>query len=472
MSEERQFEALSRLLGAPAVVPRVAAQALGFGSDASLCPAEPFLATVFPSSIEMLVELVRWAEKGRIPLVPVGGRTGYSGGAVGTRGAVIVSLERMRRVLDFDPVGSSLSLEAGVVTADLKREAESRSLHFPLDFAAIDRSHVGGNVSTNAGGLRVLRYGTMHDLVLGLTVVTGRGAVLSREFGLRKSSSGPESWRLFVGAEGILGFVAEVEVRLVSPPDETAVVLLAVDRLESLLTISVRARQSRVALLSFEMFDAISLREVRAARGWPIPYESLPSSARFFGLVEAEVENVRDEAAFTRWLDAIAEEGCSVNDRVVARDRPSRESLWRYRRAISESLGERQRVHKNDLAVPLAKLPRLVEQIERLSSALPGGIEIALFGHVGDGNLHLNVLCPRGMEPQRFAEMCGELDRASYAVVAELGGAVSAEHGIGLLKRHALPLGRNGADLALLREVKRAFDPEGIFNPGKVIASS
>lgn len=466
MTEDSWIDQLQSLLGADAVLSPQTGGARGFGTDASKIAPQPFRAVALPSTSDEVRALVRWAEERRIPLVPAGGRTGYSGGAVATEGAVVVALERMNRILDFDPAGGSMAVEAGVVTADLARAARNQGLYFPIDFAATDRSQVGGNVSTNAGGLRVLRYGTMRDQVLGLAAITGGGAQLGREFGLRKSSSGPEPWRLLVGAEGILGVVCEVEVKLVAPSEPSAVALFAVEGLATLLELSALARRERVALLSFELFDAVSLREVRAARGWDLPHPSI-EAASFVGLVEAEVERKQDAASFARWL-AVAESlslGCAV-----ARDETSHGDLWRYRRAISESLGERQQVHKNDLAVPLARLAALAQGLGDLAAKLPCGVELALFGHVGDGNLHVNLLRPHDLEPARFAEVCREFDRESYALVAKLGGSVSAEHGIGLAKRHVLALGRSAEDLAILQAVKKAFDPARIFNPGKVIS--
>jgi FAD/FMN-containing dehydrogenase len=420
-------------------------------------------AVAFPASTQEVSELVTAAAEHGIPLVPSGGRTGLSGGAVAARGEVVVSLERMRRIGDFDAADRTLSVEAGVVTAAVQEAARSRGLYYPVSFASEGSSQIGGNIATNAGGIRVLRYGTTREQVAGLRVVTGRGEVLDLNRGLVKNATGYDLRHLFIGSEGTLGIVVEAILRLTDPPPPSRVLLLGVSGMPALMTLFARLRDA-LRLSAFEFFTDRALAHVRRAHGLAAPFaQATPAYviAEFDCLGDADEE--RALACFRQ-----AQDVGLVSDGVISQSERQARELWRYREGISEAIAEFT-PYKNDLAVTVAQVPAYLAGIEALLRRESPEFEVIWYGHIGDGNLHLNILKPEGMETGRFEARCRELSEPIYALTGQFGGSVSAEHGIGLLKRAALGHSRSASERALMQGIKQTFDPAGIFNPGKLI---
>ena len=415
------------------------------------------IAAVLPGNAADVQAVVRWANDHRAALVPSGGRTGLSGGAVAAHGEVVVSLDRMNRILSFDPVDRTLTVEAGVTTQAVQDAAREHGLFYPVDFGSRGSSQIGGNVATNAGGIRVLRYGMTRDWVVGLKVVTGTGELLDLNRGLVKNATGYDFRHLFIGSEGTLGIVVEVTLRLTAPPPPQQVMLLALAGVADLMPVF-EALRTRVTLSAFECFSDLALAHVVAAGGRR-PFEG---DAPMYALAEFDA----DEAAALDAFDVVSSNGHAV-DGIIARSDAQAAELWRLREGITESLS-RHRPYKNDIAVRVADVPAFLEQAGALFAERYPGFDVVWFGHIGDGNLHVSVLPPENMERTAFTAACEDVTDALGELLCRFGGSVSAEHGIGLLKKPYLHHSRSAAEVDFMRGIKRVFDPAGILNPGKI----
>ncbi len=431
-----------------------------WGSDRTTAYRAAPSAVVFPETLDEVVALVRLANAEAFALVPSGGRTGLSGGAVAERGEVVVSFDRMNRILGFDPAERLARCQAGVVTGALQAFAEERGLFYPVDFAASGSSQIGGNIATNAGGIRVIRYGLTRDWIAGLTVVTGTGDVLRCNNGLVKNATGYDFRHLLIGSEGTLGLVVEADVRLANPPQPQRVMVLGCPAFDALMHV-LGAFQQGVTLSAFEFFSDLALAKVRAARDLPPP---LRDACPFYALLEFD-ESALDaaNAAFERCL----ERGW-VADGVLSQSDAQAVRLWALREGISESLAPHT-PYKNDLSVRLSDMPKFLEAADALISQAYPEFEVCWYGHIGDGNLHLNILKPSGWSEPEFLAHCHRVSPELFKLVAEHSGSISAEHGVGLLKREFLGYSRSPEELALMRGLKRTFDPNGVMNPGKLI---
>lgn len=450
---------LREMLGADGVLddPQAAAR---YGTDrTALAPPDPVCVALprTPGEVRAIVGLARRA---RWPLVPSGGRTGLSGGALAAHGEIVVSLERMNGLLAIDPVERSITVEAGMITADVQHHAAAAGLFYGVDFASAGSSQIGGNVATNAGGIRVIRYGMTREQVRGLGVVDGRGEAMELNRGLVKNNTGLDLRHLFVGSEGILGIVTTVTLALHPPPGAPAVMLLAVPDFASILEV-LHTIRAALAPNAFEFFGHNGLLRVQQALGVRPP---LAVAAPFYVLLEFDEQDQRESALAA--LDRLVDAG-RVLDGVLSQTLAQAQELWRLREAMSETLA-RWRPWKNDIALRVPQLPAFVERAQALVEREYAGLEVVWYGHIGDGNLHLNVLRPEDADNAGFAALCSAGSQRIAELVAGCGGSVSAEHGIGLLKKDLLAYSRSAAEIAAMRAIKRVFDPAGIMNPGKV----
>ena len=420
-------------------------------------------AVAFPRSANEVVQLVQFARKHKLGLVPSGGRTGLSGGACALNGEIVVSFEKMNRVLEFSEADASVTVEAGVVTAALQAYASERGYYYPVDFASSGTSQVGGNIATNAGGIRVLRYGMTRNWVSGLKVVTGAGEVLQLNRGLIKNNTGYDLRHLFIGSEGTLGFIIEATMQLAPVPGPSTVMLLAVPRMEDTISI-LNAFRSCLVLNGFEFFSARALRAVMDETGLAPPFES---SADYFVLLEYECESeASEETATTVFEQCVAKSWAA--DGVVSQSEQQAAKLWQYRERISESISPRT-PYKNDIAVRVSQVPVMLSSVNRLVEDEYPDFEIVWFGHIGDGNLHLSILKPDSWAVSRFKAACDVVSEKVLGLVGEMGGSVSAEHGIGLLKADQLRFSRSEVEISSMRDIKEVFDPDGVMNPGKML---
>ncbi len=420
-------------------------------------------AVVFPESNEQVVELVRCARASALALVPSGGRTGLSGGAVASNGEVVVSFDRMNRILDFDPADRLVRCQAGVVTAELQAFAREQGLFYPVDFASSGSSQIGGNIATNAGGIKVIRYGLTRAWVAGLRVVTGAGEELALNHGLVKNATGYDLRHLFIGSEGTLGLVVEADMRLASAPEPQRVMVLGVPEFADILEV-LAAFQREVALTAFEFFSQMALEKVLAHRDLRPP---LAEPVAFYTLLEFD-ESALEAAtnAFERVVDA----GWVV-DGVLSQSEAQSQSLWQLREGISESIAP-YTPYKNDLSVRIADMPGFITAVDGLVQANYPDFEVCWYGHIGDGNLHLNILKPETLTTEAFFERCHAISPKLFAEVRARAGSISAEHGVGLLKRDFLDFTRSPEELSVMRSLKNVFDPGQIMNPGKLLPAS
>jgi FAD/FMN-containing dehydrogenase len=413
-----------------------------------------------PRSTAEVSRLLRLCSQHRVPVVPSGGRTGLAGGAMATNGELVLSLERMRKMDPIDLLGLTVHVEAGAVTEAVHRHCAEAGLTWPVDFASKGSSHVGGNLATNAGGVRVIRYGLTRQWALGLTVVLMSGEVLELNGALEKNNTGVDLRQVFIGSEGILGVITEATLKLTRLPSKVEVLLLALPSLEAVLRLFERARTGPFTIMAYEFFTAACLARVTRHRKLKAPFDA-PSSH----YVLLEVESATELDA---WLQSLFESGL-VTDGTLAQNGEQARELWTYREAISESLSATGLPHKNDIALPISRLDAFCADLQVLLQKSYAAWELCLFGHIGDGNLHVNIMKPDALDKAAFLAQTHALDAAMFELVRAHKGSVSAEHGIGLLKKEWLGHTRSAEEISLMRLMKQSFDPLGLLNPGKVL---
>ncbi len=417
---------------------------------------------VMPKTVAEVQAVVELANEIPFKLVPSGGRTGLSGGAVATDGEVVLVLDRMNQILDFNAADRQVTCEAGVVTEQLQQFAESQGLFYPVDFASSGSSQLGGNVATNAGGIKVIRYGMTRSWVTGMKVVTGRGDLLDLNRGLTKNATGYDFRHLFIGSEGTLGIVVELTMALSAPPQDPAVLILGVEDMTQTMPV-LEAFQNRLSLTAFEFFSEQALQHVIAEKNLARPFET---ASNFYALIEFEQRSEEDLEAAMALFEHCLEQGWIV-DGTISQSLTQAESLWRLREDISETIAQFT-PYKNDIAVRVSAVPRFLKDVDSLVREQYPEFEIIWFGHIGDGNVHLNILKPENLEAQVFFEQCGSVSNQVFSLVQQYGGSVSAEHGVGLLKKPYLNYSRDPQEIEYMRLIKQAFDPNGVLNPGKV----
>ncbi len=419
------------------------------------------LAIALPSTAQEVQEVVRWAVVEGVAIVPSGGRTGLSGGAVAANGEVVVSFERMNRVLGFDSVDRILTVQPGLALESLQRAAMGHDLIYPVDFAARGSCSIGGNIATNAGGIRVIRYGNTREWIAGLKVVTGTGELLDLNRGLIKNSSGYDLRQLLIGAEGTLGLVVEASVRLTDPPPPSNLMVFAVPAMDDLMQVFAACRR-KLKLSAFEFFTDRALEHV-LAHGAQDPFEQV---SPFYLIAEFDAANEAQQADAVEVFEQCFGNGW-VNDGVISRSSTQAAALWRLREGITESLAARK-PYKNDISVRISAIPAFMQAMRAIFEREYPHYDVVWFGHIGDGNLHINVLKDAATTERTFILECERVTRLLAQTLTEFGGSISAEHGIGLVKKDYLLGTRSAAEIALMRGIKQVLDPHGILNPGKV----
>ena len=389
-----------------------------------------------------------------------GGRTGLSGGAVAANGELVVSLERMNKVLGFDAVDRTLTVQAGIPLQLAQEAAREHGLQYPVDFAARGSCSIGGNIATNAGGIRVVRYGNTREWIAGLTLVTGSGELLELGRALVKNSSGYDLRHLAIASEGTLGIVVEATLKLTDPPPPTNVMLLALPSFDALMEVFAAFR-TRLQLQAFEFFTDVAMKHVLAQGGQDPFGERHP-----YYVVTEFASDAASEAEALVAFERCLGEGL-VGDGVISGSDAQAAQLWRLREGITESLA-RYAPYKNDVSVRIPAMPGFLAQAQALLSREYPRFEVVWFGHIGDGNLHINILKPDAMPQAAFVADCERVTGLLAGLLQAHGGSISAEHGIGLVKKPYLWSTRSAAEIAAMRGIKAALDPNGIMNPGKL----
>ncbi|WP_313115460.1 FAD-binding oxidoreductase [Ectopseudomonas guguanensis] len=421
-------------------------------------------AIVFPKTTEQVQAIVRWANQHKVALVPSGGRTGLSAAAVAANGEVVVSFDYMNRIVAFNEYDRTVVCQPGVVTKQLQLFAEEKGLYYPVDFASSGSSQIGGNIGTNAGGIKVIRYGMTRNWVAGLKVVTGTGELLELNRDLIKNATGYDLRQLFIGAEGTLGFVVEATMRLERAPKNLTAMVLGTPDFDSIMPV-LHAFQGKLDLTAFEFFSDRCLEKILGRGDVPAPFES---RTPFYALLEFEAlnEDVANEALAT--FEHCVEQGW-VLDGVMSQSQQQLENLWKLREYISETISH-WTPYKNDISVTVSQVPAFLKDIDAIVEANYPDFEVVWFGHIGDGNLHLNILKPENLSKDEFFAKCAVVNKWVFETVQKYNGSISAEHGVGMTKRDYLHYSRSEAEIACMKAVKAVFDPNGIMNPGKIFA--
>lgn len=431
------------------------------------------LAVVKPGSTAEVSAIVRWCTENRVAIVPQGGNTGMCAGSIPLTGrpAVVIRLDRMNKVRWVSRLGDAIAVDAGCILADVQAAAKEKGRLFPLSLGAEGSCQIGGNLSTNAGGTAVLRYGTMRELALGLEVVLPSGEVMDAMTSLRKDSTGYDLKQLFIGAEGTLGIITGAVLKLFPLPRRRAVALAKLERIEAALDLLALARtQLGERIGSFELMSRGQI-EVIAEN---LPHVSIPFAldAPWYVLIELvdTLEDMDLDGAMEGLL-AAAFEADLVSDAIVAASEAQAEGLWKIRHSVSEGSKMAGYVVSHDSSVPLEAQAEFVSRVSGRIAEVRPDARLAIHGHVGDGNLHVLAIIP-GITQDRMAEMKGAVEainRAVDDVTAELKGSISAEHGIGAANRARFARVADPVELAWMARVKALFDPEGLMNPGKVL---
>ncbi len=424
-----------------------------------------------PASTAELAETVRLCAEAGVPVVPQGGNTSMVGGAVpaGDGSEIVVTLARMNRVRGIDAIDLSITLEAGVTLKAAQDAAAEAGCLLPLSIAAEGTAQIGGVLATNAGGNNTVRYGNARDLVLGLEVVLADGSVWNGLRRLRKDNTGYCLRQLFVGSEGTLGIITAAVLKLVPRPVETEVALCAVPSPEAALRLFTRLhRADPASVQAFEYMAGTGMGFVLRH----IPGAVLPLAAPSPHYALVELATPRAGAGLRAALEATLEaalEADDITDAVVAESGAQRAAIWKLREEHAEAQKREGASIKNDVSVPVSRVPDLIRRASAACAALMPGIRPVPFGHMGDGNIHFNLEQPVDMHAADFLARDHEIMDAVGEIVRDLDGSFSAEHGVGKLKPYMMPLWRGGAELEAMRRIKLALDPSGLLNPGKVL---
>ena len=429
------------------------------------------LAVVRPANEEEVAEIVRLCNRFQVPVVPQGGNTGLVLGSVpdDSGKAIILSLQRMNRVRDIDPVNNTITVEAGCILKNVQEAAEDAGRLFPLQLASEGTSTIGGCLSANAGGTAVLRYGNARELCLGLEVVTAQGDVWSGLRGLRKDNSAYDLRNLFIGAEGTLGIITAAVMKLYPQPQSVVTTLLALDSPHAAQQLLSRVqKQAGSALTGFELISNFSLQLVNRH----FPQFPVPLGLDYPQYVLLELSSPEPEQQAQALLEAVlsdALEAQEILDASIATSIAQSRSIWALREHISDAQAREGKNIKHDISIPTSRVADFVAETNALLQQHFPGCRPVIFGHLGDGNLHYNVTAPEGVSDDVFLQRQTEVNRVMYDSVHRFGGSIAAEHGVGVLKREEIKRYLPDVELALMKKIKQALDPDKLMNPGKIL---
>ncbi|KAK1223819.1 D-lactate ferricytochrome c oxidoreductase [Marasmius sp. AFHP31] len=425
-----------------------------------------------PRTTQQVSEILKWCNEKDIPVVPQGGNTGLVGGSIPLNDEVVISLANMSQVRSFDPVSGILVADAGCILQSLTDYVAPHNHIMPIDLGAKGSCQIGGNVSTNAGGLRLLRYGSLHGSVLGVEVVLPDGTILDQLTTLRKDNTGYDLKQLFIGAEGTLGIVTGVSILTPPAPQASNNVILALPHFDNVLPLYQTVKRQLSEILSaFEFIDRTAYDlAVKHGQGRALDEQDVEGAACFVLLETSGGRREHDEEKLNDLLEnLLTADKPLINTGVLAQNPAQFTSLWALREGVTEAVSKEGKAYKYDISIPLSAFKDVVDTTRNHLQSKGLLHEDAVkhvigYGHVGDGNLHLNVIANAYTD-----EIQAALEPFVYELVASYRGSISAEHGIGSMKTHALHYSKDQVSLALMKKIKEMFDPKGIMNPGKVI---
>ena len=437
------------------------------------------MAVVSPGSTGEVARVIALANRHRLPVVPQGGNTSLCGGATpdSSGQSVLLSLNRMDRIIGIDPGNNAIAVEAGCILETVQKAAADQGLLFPLDLGARGSCRIGGNLSTNAGGLNMLKYGNSRTLCLGLEAVLPDGRVMDLMTPNKKDNTGYDLKNLFIGAEGTLGVITAATLQLFPVPKAVSTAFAGVRGIDAAITLLHRCQAaSGGRVTAFELISRALVDNVREHYpDTPAPLSGIPDFcvlADFSSTADADAEPGADggmplDALMERTLEEARRDGL-IHDATIARSERQRAALWSVRERIPESETLAGESYKSDISVPLAHMAEFYRRGADEAEAIAPGVRVFGFGHLGDGNLHYNLCVPRGGHPD-FASLFPKFDGMLMSLLGEYGGSVSAEHGIGQMRRSMLKESKDEAALSVMAAVKQALDPNGIMNPGKIL---
>ena len=426
-----------------------------------------------PGSTQEVSAILKLASETGTPIVPAGGRTGHVGGHVPREGGsdVVLSLERMNHIREIDTVADVIVADGGTILADIQKAAEENGRLFPLSLGSEGSCRIGGNLSTNAGGTAVLAYGNARQLCLGLEVVLPTGEIWDGLRRLKKDNSGYDLRDLFIGAEGTLGIITGAVLKLHPQPRGRQVAFAAVSSPQDALALFERASLlCGTALTGFELMPRIGIDFT--TRHIPGVRDPLSSPHPWYALIDISTSD--SAATAERMIDTLLEEALEaglIEDAVIASSLAQQKAFWHLRESMSEAQKPEGGSIKHDVSVPVSRVPRFLADADAAVLALIPDARICAFGHLGDGNIHYNISQPVGADKAAFIARWREVNGVVHAVVHAHGGSISAEHGVGQLKRDELIASRPAIETELMNRIKQAFDPAGIMNPGKMVST-
>jgi len=424
-----------------------------------------------PGSVEEVSAILKLASETGTAIVPQTGNTGLVGGQTPREGNsdIILSLERMNRVRDIDPVGNTMIVDGGCILADVHKAAAEHGRMFPLSLGSEGSCRIAGNLSTNAGGTAVLAYGNMRQLCLGLEVVLPTGEIWNGLRRLKKDNTGYDLRDLFIGAEGTLGVITGAVLKLFPQPLGHQVAFAGLQSVDDALTLFKNASSlCGTALTGFELMPRIGVEFT--TRHIPGVRDPLDTAHPWYVLIDISTSDSAETAE--RMMTALLEQGYEaglIQDATIASSDAQQKAIWHMRESMSDAQKPEGGSIKHDVSVPVAQIPQFMAEAEKAVVAAMPGARVCAFGHMGDGNIHYNISQPVGADKAEFIGRWREMNKIVHGLVLQHGGSISAEHGIGQLKRDELASIRSDIEMELMRRIKTAFDPAGIMNPGKVL---
>jgi D-lactate dehydrogenase (cytochrome) len=428
-------------------------------------------AVIRPATAAEVSVVVALCAAARVAIVPQGGNTGMVGASVPDESGqqIVIALERMNRIRNVDALDNTITVEAGCILRNVQEAASAQGRLFPLSLGAEGRCQIGGNLSTNAGGHAVLRYGNARDLVLGIEVVLPDGRIWNGLRALRKDNTGYDLKQLFIGAEGTLGIITAAVLKLFPQPEEIVSAFVGLSRLEDCMALLSRLRSAvGEAVTTFELIPRIGFDLAQRH----LPDVADPLAERHAHYLLIEVAGSRREGGMRGVVEATLAEALDaglVSDATLAANSAQAKAFWRIRDGLVEGQALEGATIKHDVSVPTSRTPDFIRSATaEVEAALPG-VRTVAFGHLGDGNIHFNLTQPADSDPEAFLAHKAELNRVVHDIVSEMGGSISAEHGLGQLKREEISRYKSPLELELMRRVKAMLDPLNIMNPGKVL---